>query len=162
MAGRDERSPDEPWYAPGLRFRCTMCGNCCSGPAGAVWFSEAEAHTMAAALGIDVPTFRRRHARRLGRRWSLRERTTSHGLDCVFLDRDSSPGRALCSIHPARPAQCRAWPFWPENLASPEEWDRAKRRTPCPGMDRGPLVPLQAIRIQLESLPPDGEAAPGS
>ncbi|MFM1805538.1 MAG: hypothetical protein RL136_2417, partial [Planctomycetota bacterium] len=28
-----------PWYAEGLRFECTQCGNCCSGGPGAVWFT---------------------------------------------------------------------------------------------------------------------------
>eukprot|EP00961_Rhodomonas_salina_P046921 629705-Rhodomonas_salina.2 len=29
-------------------------------------------------------------------------------------------GKAICSLYEARPKQCRTWPFWPENLASPE------------------------------------------
>ena len=34
----------------------------------------------------------------------------------------STPGRAVCSIYRARPAQCRTWPFWPENLLSKRDW----------------------------------------
>ena len=28
---------------PGLRFSCTMCGNCCTGPEGYILYTEAEA-----------------------------------------------------------------------------------------------------------------------
>ena len=41
-----------PWYAEGLRFECTQCGNCCSGGPGAVWFTSEEAGGMARALGL--------------------------------------------------------------------------------------------------------------
>ena len=36
------------WYAEGLRFGCTQCGNCCTGPPGAVWFTAEEGRAMAA------------------------------------------------------------------------------------------------------------------
>ena len=41
-------------YADGLRFECTQCGNCCTGPPGRVWFSEEEGEAMAENLGVDV------------------------------------------------------------------------------------------------------------
>ena len=138
------------WYAAGLRFRCTQCGNCCTGPAGTVWFSRAEGAEMARIVGVDRKTFYERYARRVDGRWSLTEHETPHGLDCVFLDRESRPGKAVCSIYEARPVQCRTWPFWPENLRSRRTWERVKRATPCPGMDTGSLVPLQQIRIQRD------------
>ena len=100
---------------------------------------------------MDPKTFYKRYARRLDGRWSLTERETEHGLDCIFLDRESQPGKAVCSIYQARPAQCRTWPFWPENLRSKQTWDAVKRATPCPGMDRGKLVPVEQIRIQRDA-----------
>ena len=30
------------WYEDGLRFSCSQCGNCCTGPPGAVWFTDNE------------------------------------------------------------------------------------------------------------------------
>ena len=113
-------SEPAPWYADGLAFDCTQCGNCCTGPPGAVWFDDAEAQDMAAVLGLDVDTFMKQYTRRIGARRSLNEHKTSHGYDCVFLDRDTMPGKALCRLYKARPAQCRTWPFWPELLESPE------------------------------------------
>ncbi len=151
-SGRREDQREE-WFADGLRFQCTQCGNCCTGPPGAVWFTRAEGRRMAGKLGLDEETFRARYARRVGRRWSLAEHKTEHGYDCVFLDRDSVPGKALCSIYEARPAQCRNWPFWPQNLSTKRAWITAKRRTPCPGMDTGPLVPVQEIRILRDGTP---------
>lgn len=145
-----DSAPTREWYAGGLRFTCTQCGNCCTGPTGYVWFNDDEGRAIARLLGVDEATFRRTHARREPGGWSLRERKTSHGYDCVFLDRESVPGKAVCSIYHARPGQCRTWPFWPENIHSPKSWESVKRNTPCPGMGSGTLVPVEAIRIQRD------------
>jgi len=142
----------EEWYVDGLRFQCTQCGNCCTGPEGAVWFTEEEGRRMAEFLGLDEQTFLRRHARRLPSSWSLKERKTVHGFDCEFLDRESVPGKAVCGLYDARPTQCRTWPFWKENIESPEAWEAARRETPCPGMGTGAMVPVEAIRIQRDAL----------
>lgn len=107
---------------------------------------------MAKKLGVDVATFRRTYARKLADGWSLNERETEHGHDCVFLDRDSIPGKAACSLYEARPRQCRTWPFWPENLRTPRSWATAKHITPCPGMDEGELIPIESIRIQRDAM----------
>ena len=123
------------WYAEGLSFACTQCGNCCTGPPGYVWFDDDEAEAIAAHLGLEVGEFRRRHARSLFGRWTLDERCNGDGLyDCVFLERDDE-GKAGCSIYPVRPSQCRSWPFWPENLRSSTAWQRAA--VTCPGMAKG-------------------------
>ena len=113
--------------ADGLRFDCTLCGNCCTGPPGAVWFNEEEGKVMAAKLGLDVATFLERYARRLDKKWSLREQEIDGRFDCVFLDRDT-PGKATCRLYEARPTQCRTWPFWPENLESRAAWEEARRQ----------------------------------
>lgn len=139
------------WYADGLRFSCTQCGNCCTGPPGAVWFTPEEGTAMARKLSIDEGDFYRLYARKVDGRWSLTERPSRHGQDCVFLDRESAPGAAVCSLYEARPTQCRTWPFWPENLSSKRAWVSAKKRTPCPGMDNGNLVPIVQIRIQRDA-----------
>jgi len=141
--------PDRRWYAAGLRFSCTQCGNCCTGPPGAVWFTEEEGARLAAHLGLSERAFRRRFARRLSGAWSLVERRTAHGYDCIFLDRETQPGRAVCAVYESRPTQCRTWPFWPENVASPEAWASAKGATPCPGMGRGNVVTVEEIETRL-------------
>src|SRR5882672_1539975 len=138
------------WYAQGLHFSCTQCGNCCTGPPGAVWINDEEIRTMAGHFGMEESAFLSKYARRIGALWSLKETPTEHGLDCIFLDRQSKSGRAICSIYPVRPTQCRTWPFWPENLKTRRHWETVKRRTPCPGMDQGQLVPIEQIRIQRD------------
>jgi Fe-S-cluster containining protein len=137
-----------PWYAAGLRFTCTRCGNCCTGPPGYVWCTPAEAQAIAAHLKLDPPEFLDRYTRALNGRRSLCEIESVHGYDCVFLRRGAD-GAVGCAIYPVRPEQCRTWPFWPENLAGPHNWRRAAGR--CPGLaagleDRGKFYPLTQIR----------------
>ena len=141
----------QDWFAPGLRFTCTQCGNCCTGAPGYVWFDEAEAAAMAKLVGLTPSQFRQAYARRLGGRWSLREVERDGKLDCVFLKR-SADGRALCSVYSARPQQCRTWPFWPENLANRAAWRRAAGN--CPGMNQGRFVPADQVRLIRDSNEP--------
>ena len=136
--------PEEPWYADGLQFTCTQCGNCCTGPPGYVWFTEEEAGAISEYLQIDIKTFYRRYTHKIHNRRSLNEEKTPQGHDCVFLSRTEN-GKALCSIYPVRPVQCRTWPFWPENLASSAAWRRAAKT--CPGINHGDYYPVEKIRI---------------
>ncbi|HWB20839.1 MAG TPA: YkgJ family cysteine cluster protein [Phycisphaerales bacterium] len=140
----------QEWFASGLRFECTMCGNCCSGPPGAVWFTQEEARSMARELNVPEQEFLKAYARRVGVSWSLKEKQTDHGLDCIFLDRETRPGKALCKVYKSRPTQCRTWPFWPEMLESAEAWRDFKKRTPCPGMDTGKSYTYAQIRVIRE------------
>jgi Fe-S-cluster containining protein len=148
-----DSAPTTDWFdqtdptgkGPGLRFSCTMCGNCCTGPEGYVLFTDEEAGAIAARLGVDRDEFIRDYTKKtpLGR--SLAEKQTSHGLDCIFLDRERIRGKAVCGIYEDRPAQCRTWPFWSEIIATRQTWERTKRT--CPGLDKGPLIPPEQIRI---------------
>ncbi len=150
----------EPWYQGGLRFSCTMCGNCCTGGPGAVWYTPAEATEMAASLGMSEADFTATYTRQVGSRRSLNEIETPHGFDCVFLDRETRPGSALCRLYKARPSQCRTWPFWPSNLSSRRAWESAKAATPCPGMGQGPLISVDQIGILRERDHEDNGTAP--
>ncbi len=143
--------PASEWYADGLRFECTQCGNCCTGPPGYVRVNDEELAAIAAALDLTVAQVEAQFTRPLGNLRSLTEKRTEYGFDCVFLDRDSQPGKTLCRVYLARPAQCRTWPFWPENLLHPRDWQRAART--CPGIDHGPLIPIESIRIQRDVTP---------
>ena len=156
--------PDaEPWYADGLKFTCTQCGNCCTGPSGYVWISDVEVNRLAEFLKLTPREVRGRYCRKVGTRWTLRERRAANGdYDCVFLTegatggpkrRELAAGEAIpmkkrgCSIYPVRPLQCRTWPFWQSLLASEEMWKGASRR--CPGLDRGSRL---FNREQIETL----------
>jgi Fe-S-cluster containining protein len=124
-------SQDNPWYAPGLRFECTQCGQCCSGPPGYVWMTEEEITAIAAHLQLDRETFLANYAEKYGDQWSIRDYETPHGHDCLFLKR-TPDGRGGCSIYSVRPTQCRTWPFWPENVVYRSSWKQVAQR--CPGV----------------------------
>ena len=140
------------WFEDGLRFQCTQCGNCCTGPPGAVWFTPEEGRAMAAELKISEETFLAEYARPLSDGMSLIERETKHGFDCIFLDRTTVPGKAICSLYVSRPHQCRTWPFWSENLRSKAVWEKMKEITPCPGMNVGGFVSADEVRIIRDSM----------
>lgn len=142
-------APGSEWYAEeGLRFECTSCGACCTGPPGYVTFSPEEGRALASALGLTHDDFLTRFTRQTPVGRSLREVETEHGHDCVFLDRTSVPGKAVCGVYGARPVQCKTFPWWPENLRSPAHWNRAAQG--CEGVGRGDFVPVEAIRIERD------------
>lgn len=145
MPRRSASARHDEWYADGLRFECTGCGKCCTGPPGAVHFTPAEAEGMARAKGMTVERFTAECTHETFAGPSLREVETEHGFDCIFLDRASVPGKAVCSIYDARPRQCRTFPFWPELIESPRSWQQVGRR--CEGVDRGKVVPIEQIRV---------------
>jgi hypothetical protein len=127
--------PESPWYRDGLAFTCTKCGACCTGAPGYVWVSPEEIERLADFRGLSVREFSTRFVRKVGRRYSLIERP---GGDCIFWDKTAG-----CTVYPARPVQCRTWPFGPENVESPEEWDRV--RSVCPGSGNGRVYSVEEI-----------------
>ena len=128
-----------PWYAEGLSFTCTGCGNCCTGAPGFVWVSEEEIDQLADWLTMDRAQFVRQYVRKVGRRKSLVGYASG---DCVFFD----PETRRCRVYPVRPGQCRTWPFWDSSLRSPAAWESTC--TQCPGAGRGQVVPLEEIERQ--------------
>ncbi len=139
-------TPDEQTGVGGLRFGCTMCGNCCTGPEGYVLVNDEECAALAMRLRLSTDEFVSRYTHILPVGRSLVERTTAFGNDCVFLDREKIPGKAVCGVYEDRPRQCRTWPFWDSILRSRRDWERAARV--CPGIDKGNFVPADKIRIQ--------------
>jgi len=95
---------------------------------------------MAEHLNMPEAELRRKYIRKVGRRFSLKEHKP--GRDCVFLQAAGDGGRK-CAVYPVRPAQCRTWPFWQQNLADPEAWARAGLR--CKGINRGRTYGFEEI-----------------
>jgi uncharacterized protein len=138
-------SKKKPWYKDGLRFECTQCGDCCSGAPGFVWIDEQETAAIAQALDMEIEEFQTRFARKVGERYSLIEYPDG---DCIFLHPDSR----RCLVYEARPIQCRTWPFWDSNIASPEDWQSTCDK--CPGAGTGKLYSIAEIsqRTSQKSL----------
>ena len=132
----------EPWYDDGLRFTCTRCGHCCTGEPGFVWVNDDEVAAIAAARGEMVEEVIALHTRLANGRRTLREKVNG---DCVFFERGAG-----CTIYEVRPRQCRTWPFWESNLASPEDWERTCAI--CPGSGQGDLVSVEEITRRVKVI----------
>jgi Fe-S-cluster containining protein len=128
------------WYASGLHFECQQCGRCCSGPnQGYIWVTRPEIKLIADFLKVEPKQLRQTYLRRVGFRTTIIEQPTTR--DCVFLR--EIDGQKRCVVYPVRPSQCRAWPFWPENLAGADDWNRAAQK--CGGINRGRFFSFEEI-----------------
>lgn len=121
---------DQPWYADGLRFSCTACGECCKahGEYSYVYLTTPEIAPLAAALKISEEAFLETYCEQ-ERDWVV---LRAQDPACPFLQDD---GR--CGVYEARPMQCRTWPFWQENLKE-ATW-KGPVKAVCPGLDTGTL-----------------------
>lgn len=133
----------QPWYQDGLRFRCTQCGNCCSGDPGVVWVDPQEIAGIAQTLGKSAAEVKLMHTRLVNGRVSLTEERSG---DCTFFDAETRH----CQIYTARPTQCRTWPFWDSNLETEASWEALK--VDCPGVGRGDFVSLEEIQRRASEV----------
>lgn len=132
----------EAWYKDGLRFRCTRCGNCCTGPPGYVWINQAELANLAEFLEQTVEQVKTRYTRVVSRHRSLIEKPNG---DCIFFEKEKG-----CTVYPVRPRQCQTWPFWHSNVITPESWKRTC--STCPGSGQGELIPVEEITRRLNVI----------
>jgi Fe-S-cluster containining protein len=138
----EAETAEGPWYAGGLPFTCTQCGDCCTGAPGYVWVTDAELEAIARHLGRPLAEVRDLHSRGSRGKRTLREKANG---DCVFFERKKG-----CTIYPVRPAQCRTWPFWESNVATPEDWKKTCET--CPGSGQGELIPVEEISRRLKVI----------
>jgi hypothetical protein len=132
---------DTEFYARGLRFQCTGCGDCCRARLGKpswVYVTIDERRRLARHLKLSTSAFTRRYCQKTLGFYHLREPTH----DCVFL----AGGR--CTVYGARPGQCRTFPFWRENMTA-EVWHGAVARE-CEGVNRGRLWTRAEIERRLK------------
>jgi len=114
-----------------LRFACQRgCVNCCN-QSGFVYLTEGDLDRAAKFTGMSKRGFERKYVYRTRHQMRFRK---PREKQCPFLVDDG------CSIHPAKPTQCRTFPFWPELVEDRAEWKRASRF--CPGIGRGPLIQI--------------------
>ncbi len=145
MGHHEQQSNDRfefPWYKNGLQFSCTQCGKCCTGSPGYVWLMEAEIFEMAEFLKITVSDFKKLYVRRLGQKYLLVEKK-SDNHSCIFYQDQK------CRVYAARPLQCRAYPFWQENVHSEKSWQQTAQE--CEGIHaEAPLVPFEIIEKWIQ------------
>lgn len=131
----------EPWWKDGLRFECTVCGRCCHarGEVAQVYANRRERQALADFLGIEAEVFDARYTQQDEDGHLTLRFEDGH---CVFLKDDQ------CSVHEAKPVQCRTWPFWEELLES-EQTYREEVLDFCPGSGTGPVVPATEVSRQV-------------
>lgn len=129
------------WIRRGLRFECQPeCGRCCTAQEreGSVYIEPDDIDRLARALKLTPRIFVSRYTR-----------NDSDELELIMEESGSCPFLAddRCSVHPARPLQCRTYPFLPRDGFTPIEtstaWRREKRF--CPGIGKGRLYRKEEI-----------------
>jgi Fe-S-cluster containining protein len=131
------------FWAEGIRFECQGTGRCCMsrGAYGFVYLTLADRRRMAKVLGLSTAAFTREYCDKTEGYFHLK----NPDRDCRFLE-----GKR-CGVYEGRPAQCRTWPFWPENMSA-KAWAKDVA-TFCPGVGKGRLVPAEEIRELLKQDP---------
>jgi uncharacterized protein len=125
----------------GVWFECQQgCTNCCK-VRGFVYLSENDVLRAAAFLKLTPEQFEEQHLVRFAHTIRLRKPLDSQ---CHFL-RDNG-----CSIHPAKPTQCRLYPFWPELVENQKAWREAGSN--CPGIGKGELIQIAAARAVADEM----------
>jgi len=144
--------PIAKFFEKGLHFSCQMCGDCCRGLGeGEVYLYAEDIKCLAEHLGYSLDeeglrTFAEKYLKiaddvfywkdpkRRGRKKkflikTLAFRFTGEDAHCEFLSEDNA-----CTVHEARPFQCRSFPFWQMMVSSEKNLrDYAKK---CPGLKK--------------------------
>jgi uncharacterized protein len=124
-----------------MRFECQPgCTVCCERK-GFVYLTEADVTRAAEFLGMTQAAFERTYVYRTT---NLRRLRTPRETQCHFLREGG------CSIHPAKPTQCRLFPYWPELVDHPNEWHKAASW--CPGIGKGELVQIEAAQAMAQEM----------
>lgn len=141
------RNHGRPVAAPGrsaggeIRFACLRgCTLCCRQP-GFVYLTAEDLERAAARLGLSAVEFEQRYVVRTRHTLRLRK---PRGSSCHFLSGDG------CLLHPAKPTQCRLYPFWPEIVEERGGWLRESGF--CPGIGRGPRLSGETVRRRLAAM----------
>ena len=122
-----------------FRFECQKgCINCCT-QKGHIFLNEDDITRIAAHLHLERLEFEKRyiHRGKQGPRFRL-----AHSQPCFFIVEGG------CSIHEVKPLQCKAFPYWPENIMTRSAWTALRHY--CPGIGVGPLVQIESVRERAQ------------
>lgn len=130
-----EQIKERPFHADGIRFECQGSGKCCvaRGTYGYVYVNALDRKRLAEHFKISVVDFIANYCETTDGWLHLK------GFDkaCAFLKNKQ------CTVYEARPNQCRAWPFWPENMNA-KTWNKDISAY-CPGVGKGRLFTQKEI-----------------
>lgn len=105
---------------------CETCkGKCCNGTSGYIFVNKKEIATIAKFLTIKPAALINKYIKKVGYKFSLKELHSGDNFACIFFDSNIK----RCSIYPARPRQCRTFPFWNDFKEHPEA-----AANECPGV----------------------------
>lgn len=123
-----------------MRFSCQPgCTRCCT-QEGWVYLGIDDVPRLAAFLGISEAEFQRKYVYATKHTRRLRMRRGQ----CPFLKAQG------CSVHPAKPTQCREFPFWPELLEDKSELKETAQW--CPGIGKGNVVSVETLRESAQQM----------
>ena len=130
------------WWAEGVRFTCQPdCGRCCDEPGVIVYLSRNDVVRLAQHANLTVPEYLKKDCTTtLDGRYVLRS-NQSDGI-CIYLDENKQ-----CTIYEVRPQQCKAFPWWAENLRSQRSWKQVKAS--CPGLTAEDAILIRGEEIQI-------------
>ena len=117
-----------------------MCGLCCKGSGGIV-VSREEQERLCRFLDTDLATFLSAYTEEKASKRIIR---TDESEYCIFF----KPATG-CTVHPAKPDVCRAWPFFRGNLVDQTSWEMAQDY--CPGIC-GDVPHKEFVRQGLDYL----------
>jgi Fe-S-cluster containining protein len=100
-----------------------------------VYITEDDLKRAAKFVGKTTRAFEKKYVYRTAHQLRFRK---PRDKQCPFLITEGE-GRG-CSIHPAKPTQCRTFPFWPELVGDPGAWKGAQNY--CPGIGKGELIQI--------------------
>ena len=131
------------FWTEGIRFECQGTGRCCTsrGSYGYVYLTLEDRRRLARRLGLSTATFTRRHCVKTDGYFHLK----GPEKNCVFLN------GTRCDVYEARPAQCRTWPFWPENMKA-KVWSQ-EIASFCPGVGKGRRYSAEEIEELMAQDP---------
>ena len=130
------------WWAEGVPFTCQPdCGRCCDEPGGIVYLSQNDVKRISEHAGLTAQEFLRKDCTTtLDGRYILRS-NQSDGI-CIYLDE-----KKQCTIYEVRPQQCKAFPWWAENLRSKRSWNKVT--SSCPGLTAEDAIVISGEEIRL-------------
>jgi hypothetical protein len=124
-----------------MRFSCQRgCTRCCT-QKGWVYLSGEDVSRLAEFLAMSAAELLDRYV--YSTKYTLRLRKPRQ-TQCPFLKADG------CSVHPAKPTQCRVFPFWPELIEDKKELKETARW--CPGIGKGDIVSVETLEESAREM----------